>query len=913
MRRYRSTGKKQFTRPTRRRNAVSPGLNHLRTLRYEMLEDRRLLSITLQGVNGVIAQYDAGATAFDSAQGLASTIASQALGSANIAPFSGDLGSILGIAKDLQTPFQNIPNTNDAWADFQTELTNAHFTIPTPYPGDNAALNAAPGTNLLLVSWSQTYSNVQAALTSNGKTSIPYLDGGTGLLGGITGSVQSITIELTCGIDVGQNGLPEFFVADTDSGVTGADGLTYTSGIQITNFSATGALSGSLAIGSMLSVNATVQASIQNVNANVSLHSGSYSGKIFLGDFLQPGVATADVYGSIDLSGEFGVNLLSLTNIDWTGDFPGTIDDGGVTWGDFTLTPPSADSILSSIGPDLFSLAQKIPILGPLAGELNRPIPYINTSIAQITGLSHSLPTVPSASNAPGFTAQTQDSLDASSLSPDSSGLNNLGFDYSIPLGPGTLSVDVTPQTLMELIRGQAVDLVQWTTGYQTVSLVNFQESIPILGIGIPDIASAEIDASFGINASLSYDFGFGIDTNGLYFDAYNPGDKSTHPLVDLSFALNAGLEGKVEVLGFPLASAGGSLGFTVSPYVALTAPPGSTTPDKVYLSDLEEFGSNPLADFVDALSAGVKGDLTGQVNAGINLLFLKLGWSWGINIPVFNYEHNPAWPAAGGAGTVAIDPYPAGPVNGVLTFTGVQGENDNVTLSGGTNGTVTLAWAGHVNPYTNQDSQTYTGVTKVVFNGSGGNDRLVTASGFDIPIYAQSNDGSTNGSFLEGGDGGNTLIAGAGNDTLIGGDGQDSLQGGAGNDLIIAHDGSDTIAAGGGATQVYVGAGNCSITGGAGNDSIYGGSGNDTIHGGSGVYFIDGGSGNQLIYGDAGHAAETIHGVLTYPIIHGGSGNDTIYGGTARQDFRRQRQRHDLRRAGQRYDLRRFRRQQPD
>ena len=167
-----------------------------------------------------------------------------------------------------------------------------------------------------------------------------------------------------------------------------------------------------------------------------------------------------------------------------------------------------------------------------------------------------------------------------------------------------------------------------------------------------------------------------GIDTNGLWIKA----GTSSDPSVGLSFSANAGLEGRIEVAGYSLASASGNIGFAVTPYVYITADPNDANSIKygrVYLSDLEML-LNPINHFLDALRAGIQGDLTFQAHASVHLLFYKISWNWSKDIPVFNYVHTAPWPAAAGTpGATTPDPYPAGPVNGVLTFNGSTSADD--------------------------------------------------------------------------------------------------------------------------------------------------------------------------------------------------------------------------------------------
>ena len=130
----------------------------------------------------------------------------------------------------------------------------------------------------------------------------------------------------------------------------------------------------------------------------------------------------------------------------------------------------------------------------------------------------------------------------------------------------------------------------------------------------------------------------------------------------------------------------------------------------------------------------------------------------------------------------------------------------------------------------TDGDDAVSTGDVAAVIRALGGNDTIITGSGFDT---------------IEGGDGddrinagrGNDMIdGGAGNDTLYGGGGLDTIGGGQGNDMLFGEGGNDRLSGGEGTDVIDGGAGNDRIFGGAGNDSLIGGGGDDTLDGGDGL-----------------------------------------------------------------------------
>ncbi len=329
-----------------------------------------------------------------------------------------------------------------------------------------------------------------------------------------------------------------------------------------------------------------------------SVSSSAISGSVGLGtQLLFPttgGISGGGITGTINgtpsvtfsASLSATVPLLKNSAISWSATDTFSYGGGGWTDGGFNLTAPSVPQIVGDLlGSQVSSLA-KIPILGPLANTLEQPLPLINESIAQLTGLDSKLPDLR------GFNAPTRTT--AGSLTTTNT------------VAGGTLSTHFTSTTIFDLLSGQSVDLFSWSTGEQTINLANYHFTIPIFSLGVPGVVSAEIDATFGVDAALNYDVGFGYNTKkGFYIQAGTP----SSPNLGLSFSVDAGLQGQVEVFGFPLAEAGGDVGFSISPYVTLTPPPstwtGTPAPEagRVYLSQLAAFGSDPFTDLADDLS----------------------------------------------------------------------------------------------------------------------------------------------------------------------------------------------------------------------------------------------------------------------------------------------------------------------
>jgi Ca2+-binding RTX toxin-like protein len=196
--------------------------------------------------------------------------------------------------------------------------------------------------------------------------------------------------------------------------------------------------------------------------------------------------------------------------------------------------------------------------------------------------------------------------------------------------------------------------------------------------------------------------------------------------------------------------------------------------------------------------------------------------------------------------------------------------------------------------------------VTRVSYNGLGGNDSFTNATSIDAIA-----DGGAGDDVLKGGMANEVLIGGLGNDTLTGGLGNDKMDGGTGTDKLVESGdanitltdnslsglGFDTFAGievadltGGqsdnvinaqtfsGAVTIHGGLGNDTISGGRGNDFLYGDDGSDTVSGMDGDDDIDGGIGNDKLSG--GNGSDKLYGMDGDDQIDAGMGNDKLYGG---------------------------------
>ncbi|MCI0584884.1 MAG: hypothetical protein L0227_18675, partial [Chloroflexi bacterium] len=121
-------------------------------------------------------------------------------------------------------------------------------------------------------------------------------------------------------------------------------------------------------------------------------------------------------------------------------------------------------------------------------------------------------------------------------------------------------------------------------------------------------------------------------------------------------------------------------------------------------------------------------------------------------------------------------------------------------------------------------------------------------------------------------------MFGGFGNDTLIGGDSFDLLFGGPGWDTLQGNERADLLIGGGHRDWLFGGEGPDLLAGNTGPDHLFGGLGNDAMFGGIGHDQLFGGAGNDLMGGQLGF--DYIHGGINDDVIGGGGHADVLRGG---------------------------------
>lgn len=217
-----------------------------------------------------------------------------------------------------------------------------------------------------------------------------------------------------------------------------------------------------------------------------------------------------------------------------------------------------------------------------------------------------------------------------------------------------------------------------------------------------------------------------------------------------------------------------------------------------------------------------------------------------------------------------------------------------NAIPTTGPGGSIIRAFIPSINNMTscvNTYTESFTGVTAITINGSGGDDIVYLDSGvgFGLPFSVSIQmDGKAGNDVLQGGKMNDTILGGDGNDSIRGSDGGDSLSGENGNDTIVGETGADTIFGDSGDDLLDAGDRLAtgpfavfadSVSGGLNNDTIYGDAGQDTMTGGDGDDVIIhggsilGGTGRDLLIGPEG--AQSVNGGDDDDIVISG---DTSY-----------------------------------
>jgi Ca2+-binding RTX toxin-like protein len=689
--------------------------------------------------------------------------------------------------------------------------------------------------DVLRASFQKTWTISGASLTAGITTGFDYFD--AGVSGGLGGSIQAsllpVTLSVTVGVDL-QNGIPTFYVSEGSSLTVG--------GISIS-----GSVSANMAIRNLLDVDITGPVN-GNIGGALSFLDPDLDNRLRAEQFANPAsIVQSSVSGSLSFNPVLTANLPIIGEIEWGGSWNATITNGSVNIGTPTLNPPSTASIQQLLEGAYKTLAGAFELFGGV--DLSKSLPVVNTGLGQILGL-------------PSFLT--------------GGGAGGNGFQ-----------VNVTPQSVLDLINGKTVDLIHFRSSGGDKFATNL--SVPIAAAVVPlGPVPLSLSLSFEtqVAAGWNYQFGMGIDTSGFYIDP--------NTSISAYGSIQSGLNADVSIVGIAGMNVSAGVGASVNLAVGLTDP--DPRDGRIYLDELLPKGNSSFGDaFRDVIHTSVGGDAYGYARGVVYFLFFD--WevfnerftiaSFGNQLATrkeskTNFkisQRNTTGRAPLGTGVLPETLLQ----NGVLTIDTRIPPNANqsnaVSITRTATGAVDVTWRGFGRRVYAEGE-----IQSIVYLGNEQDDRFYVGPNIVIPVEAHGNGGADTitvenaPSRIYGGGGNDLLRGGSQVDEIWGGNGNDQITGGGGNDLLHGENDDDRIEGNDGHDQITGGVGTDVLMGGQGNDQLDGGTGNDILYGGSQNDTLDGGSGEDVLYGEQGN--DTLTGGVDDDTLVGGANGDTLYGG---------------------------------
>jgi Ca2+-binding RTX toxin-like protein len=743
------------------------------------------------------------------------------------------LAELAGVDAKFALPFENQLTEAFSLATIESQLVALGFIV------EYLSLSPEPGTgDLLRVRYQPALGEESPLASFDVRTGFDYFDGGVDgqLAGNLEVTLAPVVLDVTLGVDINQSGELGFFVGEQSS-------------LTIGGLNIEGTVDANLGIRNLLDVD--VHGPIEgNLSGGFTFSDADSDGKLRVGQFADLGsIVSENIEGGLSFTPDLTATLPVIGQLSWGGAFEATIDNGSLST-DFHLDSPDVGLVKTLLENGYQVLAGAFDLLGgvDVFGEL----PVVGSGLGQVLGL-------------PSFLTDGS-------------------------MGEAGFQVNVSPQSVLDLINGKVVDLIHFSNAGGDTYSTGFSAPLAAVPLG-PVLATLSFTTEIG--ARWSYYVGMGVDTVGFYIDPATSisasGFIQSGLTADVSFAGIAGME--------VTAGVGGS--------VSLSA--GFKDPDprdgRIYLDELLNQDAPLGGALLDAMSVTVGGEAYGFARGVVYFLF----WDWEVfserfTIASFGSELSSNNRSATNNPTSQRNETGRVPLgtgvlpdsllqDGVLTINAqAPPHNDktntvSVTDAGG--GRVELTWRG-------VGRRTYDAgaIHSIVYVGNEQNDRFYVGEDVSVPVEAHGNGGrdlitvEDAPAMIYGGEGDDTLRGGSAIDQIWGGDGDDQITGGANNDIIYGGGGNDHIEGEDGEDTIYGEAGFDVLMGGAGDDTLDGGDDNDTLYGGLQDDTLLGGNGEDFLYGEQGtdtlHGGDqddTLIGGAGGDYLHGGAGNDTVFG----------------------------------
>ena len=744
------------------------------------------------------------------------------------------------IQKSLEELTNGIEKFLDPFlVDLDEEFSEEQFRETLASVGFNVEyLDVNPDSNndIFRASYQRTFSDPDPNISIGIETGFDYFDIGVQgrFEGDLNASMQPITISLTIGIDL-DSGVPSFYISE-DSGLT------------IGGISITGTASANLAIGNLLDVDVTGQI-LGSISGRLGFTDPDPDNRLRIEQFDNLGsIVDASLTGTLSFDPTLTAKLPIIGEISWGGDFDATYTNGQFK-PSFSLDSPTED-ILQLVKTGYQSIVGAFDLFGGIG--LSDNLPILDKGLGEAIGL-------------PSFLT--------------GGGLGNSGF-----------VIDITPETILDLIHGKRVDLIKFEDSGGDSFSASFD--VPIAAAVIP-IGPIPVTASLSFTAfakaGWSYFAGLGVDTSGFYIDP------KTH--FKAYGQVGSALKAKLSVLG--LAGVKTKIGVKGSLNVKVGLVDPDPSDGRIYLDEILDHGESSLGQsLLDVVSVTAGGEAHGFIRMVAKFLWFKKT-IFKDDYPIFSFDtqlksgnrsprlnptsqRNTLKRSPGGA-TAEID---ANLLmlqqDGTLRIDARSGRNlepNIVSITKTNDGKTRVNWQ-NVGQKLFESGE----ILAINFQGGKKDDQLYVGPGITSPVTAYGNDGrdlitvKNAQANLYGGDGDDILRGGRKADQIWGGNGDDDIESGFGDDILWGEQGNDRLEAGSGVDQLFGGAGIDVLMGGSGNDKLDGGVDDDILEGGSGNDELLGGLGSDILYGEKGN--DTLRGGEGDDTLLGGSGNDHLWGG---------------------------------
>ncbi len=746
------------------------------------------------------------------------------------------VGDMVGAPEKLAAPFESDNELTDesTMEQIGNKLTALGFknvsTAISPTTLD-------PAGNLLRATWNQDWATSTIPLGFGFKTGFDYFDDGTSgeFAGKASASISPINLNFTIGVDL-VDGIPSFFVSEGSS-------------LTINGVSITGSVSTNIGIRNLLDVDVKGDFKGQ-VSGKLTFTDPDSDEKLRIGQFgSAQSIVKSTLTGSLSFTPTFTATIPVIGDLDWGGTASVTITDGKLGKPSVVINPPSTATVEALLKGAYQQIASAFNLFD--GSGLGETLPITNKSLGETLGL-------------PSFLT--------------SGGMGANGF-----------SVNITPQTVLDLVNGRTVDLIRFEKSGGDEFKKSFD--VPLASAAVP-LGPIPLTVSLAFHTEVGFSYrwfvGMGIDTSGFYIDPRTSASATGR--------VAAGLTGDVSVAGIAGVKITAGIGAGVNVSVGIEDP--DPRDGKIYLDELISQDGSLGEAFLDSLRANFSGEAFGFARAVAYIQVRLWRWSKTYEKEIYSDEFPLAsfGDTLGGnnrapskniqsiRNTSKRSPFQTNEMpDGLITLNangqllidarqaGRKDEDNFVSVTDVGSGQVSVEWRG-----LGRKVFTPGQIKSIVFEGGEKDDSLFVGENITAPVTANGNGGNdlisvkSAKATLSGGSGSDILRGGSEGDEIKGGDGDDEIYGNAGDDTLLGDSGNDRIDGGTDKDTIRAGSGSDVLIGGSGTDSIYGESESDQIFGGTGLDNLSGGDGDDFLYGEAG--ADT---------LFGGQGNDTLIGGS--------------------------------